>query len=200
MVCLLLTIGAGCDFCVPERLNGLSARIRAARYRSSDAAPGVCKRQHFSLSCAGVGRLAFGIFRRSLAIFRCSATACANRNPTRRDISRPSTSSLTKCGRRLTAIQGSSELMGRYNLNDDKAQADGGHDQRRVEAAGANDPDLSRYRASHRRPDGNPLRGVRCGRCHRAMPGPGAPLAERKQIEFRVGGIGAVDVRPAIAS
>ena len=48
----------------------------------------------------------------------------------------------------LTAIQGSSELMGRYNLNEDKAQADGGNDQFRIEAAGANDPDFPRYRAS----------------------------------------------------
>ena len=58
----------------------------------------------------------------------------------------------------LTAIQGSSELMGRYNLNDDKAQADGADDQLRVEAAGADDSDLSGYRASDGRTDGNPIR------------------------------------------
>jgi len=51
----------------------------------------------------------------------------------------------------LTAIQGTSELMGRYTLSDDKRQTDGPDDQLGIEAPGPDDPDVLGCRTSIRR-------------------------------------------------
>ena len=54
----------------------------------------------------------------------------------------------------LTAIQGSSELITRYNLPEEKRKQLGADDQLRIQASGPHDQDLSQRREALRRPDG----------------------------------------------
>ncbi len=84
----------------------------------------------------------------------------------------------------LTAIQGSSEIMTRYNLPDEKRHAVERDDQLGIEAAGAHDSDVSGCRAAGRRTDGVEARAVRHLRRRVVLYKRAVPLAERKKIDI----------------
>ena len=123
-------------------------------------------------------------FRAAPGSISSSAGNCGNRNPIRPDISRRFILSPTRCGRHLTAIQGSSELMGRYNLNDAKRK-------QMAEMINSESKRLARmiqtFLDIERLTDGQmEIRKEVFDTGSRPCLDRARPLAERKQIELRV--------------